>query len=71
MQEDNYNCRGKRHSRFVAVASFISDKALTIAVMLTERIMGLLNIICTKLLFALTESNLCRKKLTSNRSLSL
>ena len=49
---------------------FISDKALKTAVMLTESIMRFPNIICTKLLFALREGNLCGKKLTSNFSLS-
>ena len=50
---------------------FISDKALKTAVMLTDSIMRFPNIICTKLLFALREGNLCGRKLTSNFSLSL
>jgi hypothetical protein len=51
----------KRHSRFVADAGFISDNAPTTAALLTDRIMGLLNIICTKLLFALLLLATCRQ----------
>ena len=53
VQWDKFNCRAKRHYRFTADSVFISDKTLTIAVLLTERILRLLNIICTKLGFAL------------------
>jgi len=61
----------KIHYRFVADAVFIYDKSPTTATVLTDRIMGLLNIICTKLLFALPEFDLCGKRLASNSSLSL
>ena len=62
---------GKRLSRYLADAGLISDEAPTTVAMLTDRVMRLLNIICTKLLFALRECDLCGKKLTSNGSLPL
>jgi hypothetical protein len=62
---------GKRHARYLADAGFISDKAPTTTTMLADRIMRLLDIICTKLLFALRECDLSGKMVASNVSMSL